>query len=263
MIYDCKLFFRWIPDLGPVSRTSRNFSGEINPFISSIRTSFKLWNLAVILPFLVSETYLKSSFLRQADHSFNNCFSGPISYRVFRETAPWPFRQQMMCGVDFFISAVSQCKFRQHRCVLNSFIRITNGKISECCRSVRRKRNNFIFEDLSVIQQFRRIVFSEIDRAKSLMLFSVWECFCGCTSNKLIKERWEIKIQCIIEKTLLRTRLVSKRQSCVLVWKKALFYALLFRSSEENLHCYLTNTRHVSWINLNPVTTRIFFYKDH
>ena len=27
---------------GPVSRTSRNFSGDINPFISSIRTCFKL-----------------------------------------------------------------------------------------------------------------------------------------------------------------------------------------------------------------------------
>ena len=44
-------------DLGPVSRTSRNFSGDINPFISSVRTCLKLWNLVVILPFLVSETY--------------------------------------------------------------------------------------------------------------------------------------------------------------------------------------------------------------
>ena len=76
--------------LWPVSRTSRNFSGKINPFISSIRTSFKLWNLAVILNFLVSETYYKSSFSRQRVHSFKNYFSGPISYRVSKETASWP-----------------------------------------------------------------------------------------------------------------------------------------------------------------------------
>ena len=57
-------------------------------FVSSMRTRFKLWNLAVILLFLVSEKYQKSSFSRQGDNSYKNCFSGPISYRVFRETAP-------------------------------------------------------------------------------------------------------------------------------------------------------------------------------
>ena len=43
--------------LGPFSRKSRNFSGDKNPFVSSIGTHFVLWNFAVILPFLLSETY--------------------------------------------------------------------------------------------------------------------------------------------------------------------------------------------------------------
>lgn len=33
-------------ELEPVSRTSRKFSGDINPFVCSVRTHFKLWNLA-------------------------------------------------------------------------------------------------------------------------------------------------------------------------------------------------------------------------
>ena len=33
-----------IPIQGPVSRTFRNFSGDINPSVSFIRTRFKLWN---------------------------------------------------------------------------------------------------------------------------------------------------------------------------------------------------------------------------
>ena len=37
----------------PVFRTSRDFSGDINPFVSSITKRFKLWNLAVIFPFLI------------------------------------------------------------------------------------------------------------------------------------------------------------------------------------------------------------------
>ena len=41
---------------GPFLERFQKFSGDINPFVSSIRTSFKLLNLAVILPFLVSET---------------------------------------------------------------------------------------------------------------------------------------------------------------------------------------------------------------
>ena len=38
----------------PVSRTSRNFSGDINPFVSSRKIRFKLWNLTIVLPFLIS-----------------------------------------------------------------------------------------------------------------------------------------------------------------------------------------------------------------
>ena len=45
------------PALGPVSRKSRNFSDDINHFLSSTGTRFKLSNLAVLLPFLISETY--------------------------------------------------------------------------------------------------------------------------------------------------------------------------------------------------------------
>ena len=47
--------------LGPVSGTSGNSLGDINPFVFSIRTRFQLWNLAVILSFLISETYLKKA----------------------------------------------------------------------------------------------------------------------------------------------------------------------------------------------------------
>ena len=75
------------PDQGSFSWKSWNISGDIKPFLFSILKHFQLWNLAVILPFLTSETYSKSSFSQQADHSFKNCFSGPISHRVFRETA--------------------------------------------------------------------------------------------------------------------------------------------------------------------------------
>ena len=70
------------------SNVSKLQAGGINPFVTLIRTRFKLWNLAVILLFLTSEKYQSRNFSRQADHSFRNCFSGPISYRVFRETAP-------------------------------------------------------------------------------------------------------------------------------------------------------------------------------
>ena len=43
--------------LGSVSQKSRNFSGDKNLFVSSIGTCFVLWNFAVILSFLLSETY--------------------------------------------------------------------------------------------------------------------------------------------------------------------------------------------------------------
>ena len=75
-------------DQGLVSRKIRNFWVGINPFVSSTRMGFKLWNLAVILPLFICETYLKSNFSRSLDHSFKNWFSSPLSYRDARETAP-------------------------------------------------------------------------------------------------------------------------------------------------------------------------------
>ena len=73
--------FRSFLNLEPVSRNSRILSGDnISPFVSPMGPRFKLWNLAVILPFLISETYQKSSFSRKADNSFKNFFSGPVSY---------------------------------------------------------------------------------------------------------------------------------------------------------------------------------------
>ena len=42
---------------GPISRKSWNFSGDKKLFVSSIGTRFVLWNFAVILSFLLSETY--------------------------------------------------------------------------------------------------------------------------------------------------------------------------------------------------------------
>ena len=38
--------------LTPVSRTFRDFSADINPFVSSIRTRFKLWQLFCLSFFL-------------------------------------------------------------------------------------------------------------------------------------------------------------------------------------------------------------------
>ena len=51
------LIARHLLGLGPVSRKSRNFSGGKNLFVSAIGTRFVVWNFAVILSFLLSETY--------------------------------------------------------------------------------------------------------------------------------------------------------------------------------------------------------------
>ena len=83
-------------DLRPVSQKSRNFSGDKNLFVPSIGTRFVLWNFAVILSFLLSETYQKSEVSRQTDHGFKNSFSSPIRYRVFRETALWSFQDRCL-----------------------------------------------------------------------------------------------------------------------------------------------------------------------
>lgn len=73
--------FRPVPNLEPVSRNSRILSGDkISPFVSPIGplSSFQIWQL--FLPILTSESYQKSRFSWQADNSFKNFFSGPVSY---------------------------------------------------------------------------------------------------------------------------------------------------------------------------------------
>jgi len=71
-----------------VSRMSRNFLGDPSPFLSSRRIRFKPLHLAVVLPFLISETYRKSSFSRQAGHSLKNCLSGRLVTRSFEKRPP-------------------------------------------------------------------------------------------------------------------------------------------------------------------------------
>ena len=69
----------WNQDLGSVSPTSRNFSGDLSSFVSSIRTRFKLWNLAVILPFLIYGTYAKrAAFQGKRIIDSRIAFRGPI-----------------------------------------------------------------------------------------------------------------------------------------------------------------------------------------
>ena len=73
--------FRPVPNLEPVSRNSRILSGDnISPFVSPMGplSSFQIWQL--FLPILTSESYQKSRFSWQADNSFKNFFSGPVSY---------------------------------------------------------------------------------------------------------------------------------------------------------------------------------------
>ena len=75
--------------LGPVSRKSRNISGDIILFVSSKRRCSVTWNFAVILIFIPFTAYEKISFGGWAGRSFTNGFSGPKSLRDFRETSPW------------------------------------------------------------------------------------------------------------------------------------------------------------------------------
>ena len=62
--------------LGPVSQKSRNFTGHFRV------SQFPLY--------LKNGEDLLHGFPKQAVGSFTNDFSGPKSYRDFRETGPWP-----------------------------------------------------------------------------------------------------------------------------------------------------------------------------
>ena len=84
------------PGSGPGARFSKvpklygPFSGVTIPFVSQERRGFKSSNFKVIFLFVTLKTRLKIGFPKQAVASFTNGFSGPKSYRDFRETGHWP-----------------------------------------------------------------------------------------------------------------------------------------------------------------------------
>ena len=66
-------------------------SGDIILFVSSKRRRLEARNFAVILIFIPYTTYGQTSFTDSAGRSFTNGFSGPKSFRDFRETGPCRF----------------------------------------------------------------------------------------------------------------------------------------------------------------------------
>ena len=78
--------------LVPVSRTSRNFTGHFRvsqfPLYLKNGEDFKSSNYTVIFLFVIFKTCLKIGFPKRAVGSFRNGFSGPKSYRDFRERGP-------------------------------------------------------------------------------------------------------------------------------------------------------------------------------
>ena len=79
---------RWIV-LAPVSRKSRNVSGDISLSITSKWRRSETRNVAVMLFFIPFKTYQKTSFTGWAGRSFTNRFSGQKSFWDFQETGPW------------------------------------------------------------------------------------------------------------------------------------------------------------------------------
>ena len=63
-------------------------SGDIIIFVSSKQKRLEARNFAVIFIFIPFTTYEKTSFTELAGRSFTIDFSGPKSYRDFRETGP-------------------------------------------------------------------------------------------------------------------------------------------------------------------------------
>ena len=72
----------------PVSRKSRNISGDIILFVSWKQRRSKTRNFAVILIFLPITSCEMSSFTEQAGRSFTDGFSDQKNFRDFRETGP-------------------------------------------------------------------------------------------------------------------------------------------------------------------------------
>ena len=64
------------------------YSGVTIPFVSQKRRGFKTSNFTVIFLFVTLKTCSKLGFPKQTVGSFTNGFSGPKSYRDFRETSP-------------------------------------------------------------------------------------------------------------------------------------------------------------------------------
>ena len=84
---------RWslgsIPFQGPVSRKSRNFSGDRSLFITSKWRRSETRNIAVILIFVPFTTHQKTSFQHRISGSeFYKWLFGPKSFRDFWETGP-------------------------------------------------------------------------------------------------------------------------------------------------------------------------------
>ena len=76
--------FSKVPKLfGPIS-------GDLILFVSSKRRRLEARNFAVIFIFIPFTTYEKTSFTESAGRSLTNGFSGPKSFRDFRETGPRP-----------------------------------------------------------------------------------------------------------------------------------------------------------------------------
>ena len=70
---------------------SRNFTGHFRvavPFVSQERRGFESSNFTVLFLFVPLKAFQKMGFPKQVVGSFTNGFSGPKSFRDFRETGP-------------------------------------------------------------------------------------------------------------------------------------------------------------------------------
>ena len=79
-------------------------SSYIIHFVSSKRKHLEARNFAFILIFIPFTTYEKTGFTELAGHSFTNGFSGPESFRDFRETGPWPLSGFVTGTPVYFLS---------------------------------------------------------------------------------------------------------------------------------------------------------------
>ena len=80
-----------------VPKLYRPFSGVIIPFVTQEWRAFNSSTFTVIFLFVTLKTYEKIGFLKQAVGNFTDDFSGPKSFRDFRETGPWS-EFSSLCG---------------------------------------------------------------------------------------------------------------------------------------------------------------------